>query len=45
MLMGMREKLIEMLRTGCDNGNRCDKSCFECLADYLVRNGVTIPVR
>ena len=42
--MGMREKLIELLRTGINN----DLNAFaktEEIADYLIANGATIPVR
>ena len=55
MVMGMREKLIELIGQVQDDG--CDYSnCFgawdrpdhienSVLADHLIANGVTIPVR
>jgi rubrerythrin len=39
----MREKLIELLREGCSAGEGCsDKTCFDCFADILIANGVTV---
>ena len=45
--MGMREKLVELIRDACDNGKDCaTKACWDCLADGLIAKGVvTIPVR
>ena len=38
----MREKLIELLRTCCKVGKECQANCMECMADYLIANGVII---
>ena len=39
-----REKLIELCKTACSPDN-CEKhgkkTCFECVAEYLLANGVT----
>ena len=43
MVMGMREKLIELLRN-CPYRPR-PNMMWELIADHLIANGVTIPVR
>jgi hypothetical protein len=45
MVMGMREKLIEVLRTSCAVGKDCHKSCIECTADHMIANDVVPVVR
>lgn len=40
--MTEREKMIDMLRTACDSGKDCSIPCFECVANHLVSNGVTL---
>ena len=57
MVMGMREKLIEVLKgnatclaMGIDSCESCphghDEDCYtSALVDHLIANGVTIPVR
>lgn len=36
----MRKTLSEILRSAC--AGRCQPSCFDCVADYLIKNGVTV---
>ena len=36
-----REKLIELQKTICKTEKSCVASCFECMADHLIANGVT----
>ena len=38
----MREKLIELQQDCCKAEKGCGKSCFECMADHLIANGVTV---
>ena len=45
MVMGMREKLIELQKTCCKVCKECAVDCFECMAEHLLENGVTIPIR
>lgn len=40
--MGMRESLIELLKTACPVEKKCKSDCFGCMADHLIDNGVTI---
>ena len=40
--MGMREKLIELIQSAV---NGCATYWAGLIADYLIANGVTIPVR
>ena len=45
MVIGMREKMIELLDIGLDKIDRGSLPwAVEMLADYLIDNGVTIPV-
>ena len=42
-----REKLIELCRTtctpaNCHSGTGYDRRCYECVADHLIANGVTV---
>ena len=36
-----REKLIELQKTNC-TAKKCQSSCYECMADHLIANDVTI---
>lgn len=38
----VREKLIELQKTNCHGEKPCVLDCFECMADHLIANGVTI---
>ena len=44
--MGMREKLIDILRAGNRVGSYCaEEGALKRIANHLIANGVTIPVR
>ena len=40
-----RKILIKLQKTNCKKNKPCVNDCLECMADHLIANGVTIPVR
>jgi len=40
--MDIREKLVELLTENCHFGQNCIGDCVGCLADHLIRHGVTV---